>query len=94
MCLAGESYIDCTKKFPELLQKDLNESRKKLGSPSDYLTNNIDWFYTELIFFIATAVNLDKKDESLDYIKNNLSKETFDWVKDNTDMILKEMEGN
>jgi hypothetical protein len=92
MCLNGKSYIDCTKKFPELLQKDLNESREKLRSPSDNLKNDIDQFHTELIFFIATSINLDKKEESLDYIKTNFSQETFDWVKENMDKILKELD--
>jgi hypothetical protein len=91
MCLNGKSYIDCTKKFPELLQKDLNESLEKLRSPSDYLKNNIDAFYTELIFFIATSINLDRKEESLDYIKNNFSKETFDWVEENWDIVQEEL---
>jgi hypothetical protein len=75
-----------------LLKKDLNASRKELRSPSNYLKNNIDAFYTELIFFIATSINLDKKEESLDYIKNNFSKKTFDWVNENMDMILAELE--
>jgi len=92
MCFNGQKYVDCTKNFPKLLQQDLNESRKEIRSPSDYLKNNIDQFHTELIFFIATSVTLGKKEESLDYIKNNLSKETFDWVKENMDKILKELD--
>ena len=55
------------------------------------MKNDIDQFHTELIFFIATSVTLGKKKESLDYIKNNLSKETFDWVNENMNMILKEL---
>ena len=74
---------------PELLKKDLNESLKEIRSPSDYLKDNIDAFHTELVFYIATSVILGKKEESLDYIKNNLSKETFDWVNENMNMILK-----
>ena len=92
MCFNGQKYVDCTKNFPKLLQQDLNESRKEIRSPSDYLKNNIDQFHTELIFFIATSVTLGKKKESLDYIKNNLSKETFDWVNENMNMILKELD--
>ena len=91
MCFDSQAYVDCTKKFPALLQKDLNESRKAIRSPSDYLNDDIDAFHTELIFFIATSVTLGKKKESLDYIKNNLSKETFDWVNENMNMILKEL---
>ena len=91
MCFNGQKYVDCTKNFPKLLQQDLNESRKAIRSPSDYLNDNIDAFHTELIFFIATSVTLGKKKESLDYIKNNLSKETFDWVNENMNMILKEL---
>ena len=91
MCFNGQKYVDCTKNFPKLLQQDLNESRKEIRSPSDYLKNNIDQFHTELIFFIATSVTLGKKKESLDYIKTNLSKETFDWVNENMNMILKEL---
>ena len=91
MCFNGQKYVDCTKNFPKLLQQDLNESRKAIRSPSDYLNDNIDAFHTELIFFIATSVTLGKKKESLDYIKTNLSKETFDWVNENMNMILKEL---
>jgi hypothetical protein len=28
MCFDGQSYVDCTKKFPKLLKKDLKESRE------------------------------------------------------------------
>jgi len=89
MCFNGQKYVDCTKNFPKLLQQDLNESLKEIRSPSDYLKDNIDAFHTELVFYIATSVILGKKEESLDYIKNNLSKETFDWVNENMNMILK-----
>jgi len=58
MCLDGKSYSDCTTKFPEILQKDFDESLEKLRSPSDYLKNNIDAYLTELLFLIATSINI------------------------------------
>ena len=60
MCFNGQKSVDCTKNFPKLLQQDLNESRKAIRSPSDYLNDEIDAFHTELIFFIATSVTLGK----------------------------------
>ena len=92
MCFDSQAYVDCTKKFPALLQKDLNESRKRLRSSTKYFREHIDSFHTELIFFISTSVNLNKKEETLDYIKTNFSQETFDWVKENMDKILKELD--
>ena len=92
MCFNGQKYVDCTRKFPELLEKDLKESLKKLLTPSDYLNENIDQFHTELIFFIATSITLGKKDEEiLEHIKNNFPKDTFDWVNDNMNMIHTEL---
>ena len=92
MCLDGRSYTDCTREFPELLKKDLKESLEGLLYPSDFLKNNIDQFHTHLIFFIATSITLGKKEEEiLKHIKNNFSKDTFDWVNDNINMIHTEL---
>jgi TPR repeat protein len=76
MCLNDNEYVDCTKKFPELLQQDINESRKRLRSRTEYFKENIDALHTELIFQIVTSSNLNKEEETLDYIKTNFSKET------------------
>jgi len=76
MCLNDNEYVDCTKEFPELLQQDINESRKRLRSRTEYFKKNIDELHTELIFQIATSSNLNKEEETLDYIKTNFSKET------------------
>jgi hypothetical protein len=91
MCFDGQSYVDCTKKFPELLKKDLKESRETLRSRPEYFRENIDAFHTELIFFIATSINLNQEKESLDYIKTTFSEDTLDWAKENIDVILKEL---
>ena len=91
MCFNGQKYVDCTKNFPELLQQDLNESRKRLHSEYKNSKKNPNLFHTELIFFIATSINLNKKEASLDYIKTNFSQEAFDWAKENMDRILKEL---
>ena len=62
MCLDGKSYTDCTTKFPEILQKDFDESLERLRSPDDgilnNLKNNIDGYLTELIFLIITSINI------------------------------------
>ena len=92
MCFNGQKYVDCTKKFPELLQQDLNESRKRLRSSTKHFREDIEGFHTELVFFIATSINLNKMEESLDFIKTTFSQETFDWVKENVDEIIEELE--
>ena len=58
MCLDGRSYTDCTTKFPEILQKDFDESLERLRSPDDYLKNNNDGYLTELIYLIVTSINI------------------------------------
>jgi hypothetical protein len=61
MCFDDQSYIDCTKQFPKLLKKDLKESRETLRSRPEYFIENIDALHTELIFLIATSINLNQK---------------------------------
>ena len=91
MCFDGQSYVDCTKRFPELLKEDLKESRETLRSRPEYFKENVDLFHTELIFMIATSINLNQEKESLHYIKTNFSKDTLDWAIEITDEILKEL---
>ena len=40
---------------------------------------------------IATSINLNQEQETLDYIKTNFSKDTLDWAIKITDEILKEL---
>ena len=91
MCFDGQSYVDCTKRFPELLKEDLKESRETLRSRPEYFKEYVDLFHTELIFMIATSINLNQEQETLDYIKTNFSKDTLDWAIKITDEILKEL---
>ena len=91
MCFDDQSYIDCTKKFPKLLKKDLKESRETLRSRPEYFRENIDALHTELIFLITTSINLNQKKEPLDYIKSNSSKDTYDWAIEKVDVILKKL---
>ena len=62
MCFDGQTYVDCTTKFPEILQKDFDEFLESLLSPHDgilnNLKNNIDGYLTELIFLIVTSINI------------------------------------
>ena len=78
MCFDGQTYVDCTKKFPELLKKDLEESSETLRSRPEHFKSNIEALHTELIFLIATSINLNQEKESPDYIKGNFSKDTYD----------------
>jgi hypothetical protein len=59
MCFDGQKYVDCTKRFPELLKKDLKESRETLRSTHEYFKDNIDALHTQLIFLIANSTNLN-----------------------------------
>jgi len=92
MCFDGQSYVDCTKRFPKLLKEDLKESRETLRSRPEYFKEYVDLFHTELIFMIATSINLNQEKESLHYIKKtNFSKDTYDWAIEKIDVILKEL---
>ena len=91
MCFDGQSYVDCTKRFPELLKEDLKESRETLRSRPEYFKESVDLFHTELIFMIATSINLNQEKETLDYIRTNFSKDTLDWAIEITEEILKEL---
>ena len=91
MCFDGQTYVDCTKRFPELLKEDLKESRETLRSRPEYFKEYVDLFHTELIFMIATSINLNQEKETLDYIRTNFSKDTSDWAIKITDEILKEL---
>jgi hypothetical protein len=92
MCFDGQSYVDCTKRFPELLKEDLAQSRETLRTKTEYFKEYIDLFHAELIFIIATSINLNQEKETLDYIKTNFSKETYDWAIKITDKILKKLD--
>ena len=91
MCLDGQTYVDCTQRFPELLKKDLKESRETLRSRPEHFKENINAFHTELIFLIATSINLNQEKETLDYIKTNFSKDTYNWAMEKVDVILKKL---
>ena len=91
MCFDGQTYVDCTKRFPELLKKDLTESRETLRSRPEYFKEYVNLFHTELIFMIATSINLNQEKETLNYIRTNFSKDTYDWAIEKIDVILKEL---
>jgi hypothetical protein len=91
MCFDGQTYVDCTKRFPKLLKEDLAQSREKLVTETEHFKEYIDLFHTELIFMIATSINLNQEQETLDYIKTNFSKNIYDWAIEKIDVILKEL---
>ena len=45
MCFDGQSYVDCTKRFPELLKEDPAQSREKLHIKTEYFKEYIDLFH-------------------------------------------------
>ena len=84
MLIAQSDFLNC-------LKKDLTESSETLCSRPEYFKEYVDLFHTELIFMIATSINLNQEQETLDYIRTNFSKDTLDWAIKITDEILKEL---